>query len=120
MAQAAAEAAAGRRYVPGVAGRAPQLGVQRGEQDPEQAGQGARLASRRPAEQRVLGFQQVGQAASTRWLAGRGERDQDAAPVLRVGLAGGPGRLPASRSTRLVIVPEVTSVARSSAPGLSS
>ena len=94
------------------------LGVERGEQDPEQVGQGPAVGLAEPAEQRVLAAQEIGQGRVNPVGSGRGQRDQDPAAVLRVGLPG-TRAASASRSTRLVIVPEVTSVAWSSAPGLS-
>src|SRR6202012_3777351 len=80
-------------------------------------------------EQRVLALKEVAERRVHHGLAPLGEGDEHAAAVARVGLGRhGRGRgwgardgrpAGASRSMRLVIVPEVTRVARSSAPGVS-
>ena len=63
--------------------------------------------------------QQVGQRGVDRLPALVGQPDQDAAAVVRDAPRGPTSPRAASRSTRLVMVPEVTRVSCSSWPGVS-
>ena len=94
--------------------------VERDQQSPQQVGQHRPLVVVEGREQGPLAVEEVGQGGVDDRPAPLGQSDQDAAPVARVGRARGrPRPAEASRSIRLVMVPEVTRVARSSAPGVS-
>ena len=60
--------------------------IKRREQHPEQAGQGGPVGGAEPVQQRLLVLDEIGQGGVHPGPAGRGQRDQHAAPVLRIRL----------------------------------